>query len=423
MSSFNDVLAVDATWERPAIATGRGETYLVVRLVAPRPANPTRVPIDLALVIDRSGSMDGGKLDLAKAGVRTALDLLRPEDRVSLVAFDHEVDVLAPSAHPDPFTRRALERRLNRLDSRGSTDLFGGWMAGCETIASDAARDRRSGPRVRRTLLLTDGQANVGTTDPGEIAHHAAQLRVRGISTSTLGVGNGFEEDLLTAMAEAGGGNFAYAEHAGVLPAFFARELGELLTVAALDAKLRLTLPKGLRATLLNPYPVDRVKKELTVQLGDLPAGLTIDLVFSVTGRFAGSVPVAPLALELDWTEVEYDRRRTIPVGVRPIHVVSPVEFERIRREAGASERVAKMRAEQAKREAITHYRAGRHAEAHGVLNQARTYAMAAPMAASDTTVHELDDLIAVDPSAPAFESVRRQTLNDAHRRSRGRES
>ena len=421
MSSFNDALAVDAAWERPVIATGKGETYLVVHVVAPRPANPTRVPIDLALVLDRSGSMAGDELALAKAGVRTALDLLRPEDRANLVAYDHEVELLAPLAHLDPYARRSLETQLARLEARGSTDLFGGWMAGCESLTS--GRDRLAGPRVARTLLLTDGQANVGTVDPTEIAHHAAQLRVRGITTSTLGVGVGFEEMLLTGMAEAGGGNFAYAEHAGVLPAFFARELGELLTVAALDARLRLTLPKGLRATLLNPYPVDRVGKTLTVQLGHLPAGLTLDLVFSVTGRFAGLVPIAPLALELDWAEAEGDRRRTVPVGVRPIQVVTPVEFERSRRDAGASEQVAKIRAERAKREAIVHYRAGRHADAHGVLNDARAYAMAAPLSDADTTVDEIDHLMATDPSAPDFESVRRQTLNDAHRRSRGREA
>ena len=81
------------------------------------------------------------------------------------------------------------------------------------------------------------------------------------------------------------------------------------------------------------------------------------------------------------------------------------------------------MRAEQAKREAISHYRAGRYDEAHGVLKEARAYAMSAPLAATDSTIHELDDLMAADPSAPAFESVRRRTLDEAHRRSRGREA
>lgn len=421
MSSLSTPLAVDATWERPAIVTGNGETHLVVRVSAARSAFASRVPVDLALMIDRSGSMAGDKLDLATAGVRTALGLLRPEDRAGLVAYDHEVDALAPLAHLDRFARRTLDGRLDRLEARGSTDLFGGWTAGCEALAS--GRDRAAGPRLKRTLLLTDGLANVGTTDPVEITHHAAQLRVRRISTSTLGVGTDFDEDLLTRMAEAGGGNFAWVEHPRELPAFFARELGELLTVAALDAKLRLTLPSGLRATLLNPYPVDRVGKALTVQLGDLPAGLTVHLVFSVTGRFAGPVPIAPPALELDWAEVEGDRRSTVPVGVDAIRVVTPVEFERAPRDDGASEQVARTRAERAKREAITHYRAGRHGDARRLLVSAMAVTLAAPMAASDTTLRELDELMAVDPSGPAFESVRRRTLNEAHRRSRGREA
>ena len=410
-----------ATWERPAIATGKGETYLVVRVSAARAGHSSRVPIDLALVIDRSGSMAGDELGLAKAGVRTALGLLHPEDRASLIAYDHEVTVLAPLAHLEPGARRMLDAELDRLEARGSTNLFGGWMAGCESITS--GRDRVGDRRLKRTLLLTDGLANVGTTEPREIAHHAAQLRVRGVSTSTLGVGTQFDEALLSGMAEAGGGNFSWVENPRQLPAFFARELGELLTVAALDARLRLTLPKGLRATLLNPYPVDRVGKEITVQLGALPAGLTLDLVFSVTGRFAELVPVAPLTLELDWAEVDSDRRRTIPVSVSPIQVVTPVAFKRTRRDPDASEQVARMRAEQAKREAITHYRAGRNEAALGILNEARDFAMSAPLAAPGEMLRELTDLMEVDPSAPAFEGVRRRTLNDAHRRSRGREA
>ena len=224
-------------------------------------------------------------------------------------------------------------------------------------------------------------------------------------------------------MAEHGGGNFAFAPHAGVLPGFFARELGELLTMTALDSTLRLTLPKGLRATLLNPYPVDRVGKELTVHLGNMPAGLTLNLVFSMTGRFTGPSAVAPIALELDWVEIDSDRRRTLPAIVSPIQVVSPIAFERTRRDDDASEQVAHIRADRAKRDAIAHYRAGRHVDARGILNEARAYAMSAPMPASDETVSELDSLIATDPNAPAFETVRRQTLNDAHRRSRGREA
>ena len=108
---------------------------------------------------------------------------------------------------------------------------------------------------------------------------------------------------------------------------------------------------------------------------------------------------------------------------VDPIRVVTPSEFKRSRRDGGASEQVARIRSEQAKREAITHYRAGRHDAAHDALNVVRDYAMSAPMPAADTTVGELDALLAADPTAPSFETVRRRTLNDAHRRARGRDA
>jgi Ca-activated chloride channel family protein len=161
--------------------------------------------MSLGLVLDRSGSMAGAKLDLAREGAIRAIRALRPEDRLSLVAYDDRIELLVRSG-PPTSRQRVAEHRLLQLEARGNTDLCGGWLRGCEQVGL-GIEDGRLG----RCLLLTDGLANEGVTDRLAIVGHAAELRRRGVTTSTLGVGRDFDEGLLREMAEGGGGNFYFA--------------------------------------------------------------------------------------------------------------------------------------------------------------------------------------------------------------------
>ena len=117
-------------------------------------------------------------------------------------------------------------------------------MAGCGELANAQSTDENVGTRIRRTILLTDGLANVGITDPQQLSHHAGELRRRGIATTTIGVGQNFDEGLLSAMAEAGGGNFQYAENANAMREFFSQELQSLLSVVATGLTVTLQAPE-----------------------------------------------------------------------------------------------------------------------------------------------------------------------------------
>jgi Ca-activated chloride channel family protein len=135
----------------------------------------------VALVLDRSGSMSGPKLTLAKQAATQAVNLLRENDRCALVTYDDEV-IKAVRCKPVDATQRAsLSRALANLEARNSTNLFGGWLAGAEEISE--AEDGR----VRRVLILTDGLANVGITQPAEILRHVRELSLRGVGTSAFG--------------------------------------------------------------------------------------------------------------------------------------------------------------------------------------------------------------------------------------------
>lgn len=256
----------DRTYVR---APSRSTRFLVVRLAAPdAPHRSDRLPVNVSLVLDRSGSMGGSKIRLAKEAVERAIATLDARDRFSVVVYDDTIDVVVPSTAATAEARAAAGEALRRVDARGSTNLFGGWMRGCEQVALHAG-----GKVVSRALLLTDGLANVGVIDRFELETHAAELRRRGVATSTFGVGHDFDETLLEAIATAGGGNFYYIQEAGQIGDFMTSELGEALEVVARDVRLELTLPFGAQLEILGPERAERRGPDAwAVEIGDLVA-------------------------------------------------------------------------------------------------------------------------------------------------------
>ncbi len=228
-------------------------------------------------MLDRSGSMSGNKLDLTREGAIRAIRSLRADDRVSVVAYSDEAHVLIRAGSADEPAKRVAERRLLEIEAGGGTDLCGGWLRGCEQVGLGLGPGRRG-----RCLLLTDGLANEGITDRPTIVGHAAELRRRGVTTSTLGVGADFDEGLLREMAEAGGGNFYFAEHASQLSDFIAGETGEAINVVVRDAALIVDLPAGASLTSPNPFRIRSEPQQSVVELGDLVADQVLSLVLTV---------------------------------------------------------------------------------------------------------------------------------------------
>jgi Ca-activated chloride channel family protein len=261
-------------------AAGGSVRYALVSITAPEvPPREGREPLHLSLVLDRSGSMGGAKIALAREAVRQALQALRPADRFSLIVYDDEVTAVVESTKATAEARRNAMAKLARIDARGSTDLHGGWRAGCDELAGHLEADH-----VGRCLLLTDGQANVGVADPAELAGlSGAARRDRRIATSTFGVGEDFDERLLHGMADASGGRFYYMERPEQIPDLLTSELGELLQVVARDACLTLQLPKGVEAVPLNALEAAAVTGGVEMRLGDLVSGQQLDVLVALT--------------------------------------------------------------------------------------------------------------------------------------------
>lgn len=197
-------------------------------------------PLALSIVLDRSGSMAGEKLAAARDAAATLVRRLRVQDVVSVVAYDDEVTTVAPPA--TGAAQASLPNDLLAIEPRGSTNLSGGWLRGHELLA-DWRRDHApvegadggagADGAMHRIVLLTDGQANVGITAPERLVGLCRVARAAGITTTTIGFGEGYDETLLRAMADAGGGNAYYIERPDQAAGVFAAELAGLHALCA----------------------------------------------------------------------------------------------------------------------------------------------------------------------------------------------
>jgi len=227
---------------RPAVAADGPTTLELLIQIATPPLPPAqqknRPGLNLALVIDRSGSMAGSKISYARKAARFLAGERTERDRLAIITFDDEVQVRVPSQPVrDPLL---FISAINTIDAGGCTALFDGWLAGATQVANQL--DPQG---LNRVLLLSDGQANAGLTEAGAIAAKVEGLTQRGISTSAFGLGSGFDEDLLGAVAAAGDGTLAQIESPKQLADLYASELQGLASTVGRKVSLGVRLEHG----------------------------------------------------------------------------------------------------------------------------------------------------------------------------------
>jgi Ca-activated chloride channel family protein len=266
-------------------------TQRVIELVVVPPSahvTAARPALNLALVIDRSGSMNGDKLENVRRAAAHVLDLLQEQDQVAIVAYDDTLTLLAPSQHVTAQARASLKSHIQELTPGNMTNLCGGWLSGCEEVARVA---NEAGGQLNRVLLLTDGLANVGITDLEEIGLHASQLLNKGIATSTFGVGLDFNEQLLEHMANQGGGRFYFIADPHAIPSIFVQEFRELAAVTAQAVEVTLEIPAQVDAKVLGSWRSQQDGLSLRLWLGDIPSGQRREVYVRLLVPPSGGMP------------------------------------------------------------------------------------------------------------------------------------
>jgi Ca-activated chloride channel homolog len=380
---------------RAKLEAGREQTVdVLIRITPPalsrdpgaRPNWKGRPDLNLSLVLDRSGSMEGEKMVRAREAAMFCVDQMLPTDCLSVVTFDDRIEVLFPS---EPVTnKQAMKNLIARVTARGSTALHEAWVRGGLTVS-----ERMFDQGINRVVLITDGLANVGVTSTDEIVTQAMGVYQRGVSTSTIGIGSDFNEDLLMPMAQSGGGNAWHVVEPDDMQHIFQTELEGLIAQYAHTVSLSLIPADGVRIIdVLNDFDLTETGR---YRLPNLQAGSPLDVVaqLKVGAEEAGS-QMRLLDLRLGFTPQDakqaevLKQAHTVEFASQTVVENSPVNDEVIKV-------VQFLMNARARNEAMKRMDAGDYAGAEAVLGSAlvETRGACASFAAMPAVMEELASL------------------------------
>jgi Ca-activated chloride channel family protein len=357
------------------------ELTVLLELQAPEREGEERLPVAVQVVLDRSGSMAGERLEAARRALLALVDRLAPEDTLGVVAFDDAVRVVLPAA-PLGDAKPAARAAIAAIAPGGMTNLSAGLLRGLQEAR------RAAGPAGASLLLLSDGHANEGETDPDRLAGVAAAARKGGVTLSTIGIGLGYDEALLAAVARGGQGGHAFAQDGDAAGAAVAAEVGGLLhqTVQAATLTIRTEAPVD-SVTVHNDLPAHAAGGALVVELGDFWAGEQRRVVLSFAVPAMPALGLAAVAtLELRHVALPELLEQTVTV---PLHVnVVPGDVAAGRtRDPKVHTELLYARTQDAKRQAAEDLARG---DVDGAVGRFR--AAAASLAAAPARSEELDE-------------------------------
>jgi len=305
----------------------RSLTLKIDLAAAAPPRSRQRPPLNLALVIDRSGSMaHDDKFDYAMQAARLVVENLSAGDIVSVIAFNHQTTVLSP---PGPtLNPEFLNHRLDEITPEGWTNLSAALLE-----AFDQINHRATARQIKRVIVLTDGQANQGVTDLRGLRKLVTRARRRGIGVSTMGCGEDFDETVLIALAKAGGGRYTDIRESENIPGAMAAELNGLLSVVAQNVRVEVVVPEALRIEAVHGGLLGKPTDTFVFDLGDVREGERTVLLATLAPHdfLIGEVAGIECTLSFDRTDLGMRQRQVARLEAA---AVDETEAELIRQSA-----------------------------------------------------------------------------------------
>lgn len=308
-----------------------------------------RRALNLSLVIDRSGSMAGDKIDYTRQAAQLLIQNLSQRDMLSVVVYNDTVETLLD---PQYIVHKDLvSQKISGIKPGGTTNLSGGWLEGCHHVAQHMAAES-----LNRVILMTDGLANRGVTQADKLIEIARQKFGEGISTTTMGLGTDFNEDLLMDIANAGGGAFYFIESPEVAPAIFQEELSGLLSLVGQNLSISLKRSPIIRSIKqLNAYPQSDDGATLMFRLGDVFAddvkALLLELSLAPMETL-GEAEIGSLTFAYDELNEHGTQRREWSMPIR-INVADPEDQRPNKVNVDVRKAVLLLKAAQARQNAV----------------------------------------------------------------------
>lgn len=384
--------------------------------IGPDPTNaPATVPASLALVIDTSGSMEGRKLQDAKAAARQLLGALRPGDMVTLITYDSSANILIrPTVFGSPAFADAYAA-IDRMRATGNTCVSCGL-----TAAYALAPDPRS--FVRRVVVISDGVANEGIVDSSAIAALVRGANERGVSTSTIGLGRDYNERLMSSIAISGNGNYYFLAEPHEIARVLSREMQALHQLYAKNLVIRVTGQNGSSVALGYNEGAQRTASGVALTLGDVGGSSAMQFVFPVTFRTGELGEIARVELEFDDAT---GLRRSVASSVE-VRRTADLEAAQNSAVTAVTARAEIQRSAAEVRTAMNELAAGNRSQAEGALRSTRARlsqaASVSDSPALDEEAAQLDALVGGLSAASAPAQVRDlQLRNEARSQEIGR--
>ncbi|MEE9213968.1 MAG: VWA domain-containing protein [Thermodesulfobacteriota bacterium] len=356
---------IDANLSHPYVLKGTdAEVLMNINIKGKEVISTNRASLNIALVIDRSGSMaEKGKLEYAKKAAIKVINSLNSNDRLAIVAYSTNVETLFPLQEVN--NKRAAINAINSLYPTNSTNLSGGLNSGIDILKSYV-----EGNYINRVILLSDGLANVGITDIKHLSRIAGESVESGVHITTMGLGLNYDENLLTNIAEHGAGNYYFIESPTQLAGIFEKEFSELSLTVAKDPVLNISLPSNIKLEEIYGYTYTRYGNVVKIKMGDIFSGQERNILvrLRVPASKLGEQKLADIYLEF----IEIGNEQSAKLAKQLNYIVSNdsnLVSENENNEV--STREVSLKAAKSLYDAATYYEKGEHKHALSTLNSA----------------------------------------------------